>query len=57
MFVFFCHWDAGKASTEGAAAAYGGEAFHTPIQVPALFDVVPSAVSRGLHLFNINGPW
>lgn len=57
MFVFFCHRDAGKASAEGAATAYGGEAFHTPIQVPALFDVVPSAVSRGLHLFNINGPW
>lgn len=47
----------GKASAEGAATACGGEAFHTAIQVPALFDVVPSAVSRGLHLFNINGPW
>lgn len=27
-----------------------------PIQLPASFDVVPSAVSLGLHLFNINGP-
>lgn len=27
-----------------------------PIQLPASIDVVPSAVSRGLHLFNINGP-
>lgn len=56
MFVFR-HWDAGEACTEGAAAAYRGEAFHTAVQVPALFDVVPSAVSGGLHLFNINGPW
>lgn len=28
-----------------------------PIQLPASFHVVPSAVSRGLHLFNINGLW
>lgn len=61
MFVFR-HWDAGRGGgrgdcTEGAAAAYRGEAFHTAVQVPALFDVVPSAVSGGLHLFNINGPW
>ena len=31
--------------------------FICPSELPASFDVVPCAVSRGLHLFNINGSW
>lgn len=38
------------------AKAYRRDAFHTPLRLPASFDVIPSAVSRGLHSFNINGP-